>query len=257
MASLFDKTSINTLTLKNRLIRSATWEGMCDDEGRPTGKLVNWYRNLSRGGVGLIITGYAFVRPEGKQLQGQMGIHTDTFSSEMKSLTKAVHSEGGKICLQLFHAGGQTDSAHAGKTPLAPSPVKVPQYSETPRELSEEEISSIVDSFGSAAARAKSFGFDGVQLHGAHGYLINQFLSPHTNLRNDMYGGSIKNRCRFMMEVFRKVREQTGADYPVMIKLTGTDFLTPKGLTKEDALYAAEFLSDEGVDSIEVSGGIS
>jgi len=109
MADLFDKTSIREMTLQNRLVRSATWEGMCDKDGRPTEKLINCYRNLAKGGVGLIMTGYTFVRSEGKQLPGKMGIHTDDFADEMMALTKAVHDESGKICIQLVHAGGQTD----------------------------------------------------------------------------------------------------------------------------------------------------
>ena len=119
MATLFDPTEINGMNLRNRLIRSATWEGMCDAEGRPTSKLINYYRNLAKGGIGLIISGYAFIRKEGKQLPSQMGLYTDDFAPEMKSLAKAVHDEGGKICIQLVHAGGQTDSATADRRPLA------------------------------------------------------------------------------------------------------------------------------------------
>ncbi len=254
MADLFDKTKIKEMTLQNRLVRSATWEGMCDNDGRPTEKLINCYRDLAKGGVGLIMTGYTFVRPEGKQLPGKMGIHTDEFADEMISMTKAVHDSGGKICIQLVHAGGQTDSRNAGRQPIAPSAVQTEQFPEMPRELSKEDITEIVTAFGDAARRAKSYDFDAVQLHGAHGYLINQFLSPHLNKRTDEYGGSIENRCRFLLEVYRTVREAVGNDYPVMIKLTGTDFLDG-GLSNEEAVFAAKKLSDEGVDAIEVSGG--
>jgi 2,4-dienoyl-CoA reductase-like NADH-dependent reductase (Old Yellow Enzyme family) len=254
MADLFDKTRIGEMTLQNRLVRSATWEGMCDKDGRPTEKLINYYRDLAKGGVGLIMTGYTFVRSEGKQMPGKMGIHTDDFADEMMAMTKAVHDEGGKICIQLVHAGGQTDSRNAGRQPLAPSAVQVEQFPEVPQELSKDDISEIVTAFGDAAKRAKSYDFDAVQLHGAHGYLINQFLSPHINKRTDEYGGSIENRCRFLMEVYRKVREAVGKDYPVMIKLTGTDFLDG-GLSNKEAVFAAKQLSDEGVDAIEVSGG--
>ncbi len=254
MADLFDKTKIKEMTLQNRLVRSATWEGMCDNDGRPTEKLINCYRDLAKGGVGLIMTGYTFVRPEGKQLPGKMGIHTDEFADEMISMTKAVHDSGGKICIQLVHAGGQTDSRNAGRQPFAPSAVQTEQFPEMPRELSKDDITEIVTAFGDAARRAKSYDFDAVQLHGAHGYLINQFLSPHLNKRTDEYGGSIENRCRFLLEVYRTVREAVGNDYPVMIKLTGTDFLDG-GLSNEEAVFAAKKLSDEGVDAIEVSGG--
>jgi 2,4-dienoyl-CoA reductase-like NADH-dependent reductase (Old Yellow Enzyme family) len=254
MAELFDQTAINGMTIRNRLVRSATWEGMCEADGRPTGRLADYYRELARGGVGLIISGYTFVRPDGKQLPGKMGIHTDDFSGEMRALTGAVHEEGGKICIQLVHAGGQTDSATAGRQPLAPSAVEAEQFPEVPQEMSVDDITEITAAFGAAAARAKSFGFDAIQIHAAHGYLINQFLSPLINRRTDEYGGGIENRCRFLLEVYRSVREAVGENYPVMIKLNGSDFLEG-GLSMEDALYAAKTLDAKGVDTIEVSGG--
>ena len=254
MNTLFDRTTINSMTLKNRLARSATWEGMCDADGKPGPKLIAFYRELARGNVGLIITGYTFVSPEGKQLPGKMGIHSDNFADAMKEMTGAVHEDGGKICIQLVHAGGQTDAANAGQTPLAPSSIATGQYPEVPAEMTRDDIERIVDAFGSGARRAKEWGFDGVQLHGAHGYLINQFLSPLTNLREDEYGGSIDNRCRFLLESYRAVRTAVGPDFPVMIKLNGSDNLAG-GLTIEDAVFAAKALDREGIDCIEVSGG--
>lgn len=256
MVTLFDATTINGMGLRNRLVRSATWEGMCDASGRPTPKLSNFYQTLAAGGVGLIITGYTFVRPDGKQMPGKMGIHTDAFAEDYRVMTSAVHQAGGKIAVQLVHAGGQTDIANAGRRPLAPSAVKLAQYPEIPDELSAAEIGAIVDAFGEGARRAKEWGFDGIQLHGAHGYLINQFLSPLTNRRTDAYGGSIENRCRFLMEVYQRVRETVGGDFPVMIKLTAADNLEG-GLSPTEALVAAEKLSAAGIDAIEVSAGTS
>jgi 2,4-dienoyl-CoA reductase-like NADH-dependent reductase (Old Yellow Enzyme family) len=254
MKTLFDQTDINGMALKNRIVRSATWEGMCEADGRPTEKLVNCYRDLARGGTGLIISGYTFVRPDGKQMPGKMGIHTDDFEAEMKALTQAVHDEGGRICIQLVHAGGQTDSVNAGRQPLAPSAVQVDQYPELPQELTVEEIEGIEDDFADAAKRSKDYGFDAVQLHGAHGYLINQFLSPLTNRRTDNYGGSIENRSRFLFEVYGKVRQAVGNEYPVMIKLNGADNLEG-GLALDDSVYVAGKLSEAGIDAIEVSAG--
>ncbi|MFA4917576.1 MAG: NADH:flavin oxidoreductase [Syntrophales bacterium] len=256
MTTLFDQTTINGMTMRNRLVRSATWEGMCEADGRPTEKLANCYRDLARGCVGLIITGFTFVRPEGKQLRGKMGIHTDDFTPEMKALTKAVHEQQGKICIQLVHAGGQTDSVTAGRQPLAPSAVRVGQFPEVPQEMSQKDIAEVVAAFGDAAGRARAFGFDAIQLHGAHGYLINQFLSPLTNTRTDEYGGIIEKRCRFLMEVNHAVRQKVGKDFPVMIKLNGADFVEG-GLSMEDALYTAQILDSEGIDAIEVSSGTS
>lgn len=256
MAGLFDITRINGMELRNRLVRSATWEGMCDDDGRPTQKLVDFYQKLAEGGVGLIISGYTFIRPDGKQLPGKMGIHTDDFAAEHQKLTTAVHNAGGKIAIQLVHAGGQTDINTAGRQPLAPSGIKVDQFPEQTVELSHNDILRLISAFGAGASRAKEWGYNGVQLHGAHGYLINQFLSPLTNLRTDKYGGSFENRCRFALEVYEEVRGKVGPDYPVMIKLNASDNLEG-GLELSDGIRVAKVYSQIGIDNIEVSAGTS
>jgi 2,4-dienoyl-CoA reductase-like NADH-dependent reductase (Old Yellow Enzyme family) len=254
MPNIFEETVINGMKLANRLVRSATWEGMCDADGRPTKKLIDCYADLSRGGVGLIISSYSFVRKDGKQLPGQMGIYTDAFAPEMKEITAAVHANGGKICMQLVHAGGQTSSKALGSRPVAPSSVETLQFPEVPMELSVENIRDIIAKFGASAVRAREYGFDGVQLHAAHGYLINQFLSPLTNRRTDDYGGSLENRIRFLMEVYRTVRSSVGSDFPVLAKLNLADNLAD-GLNLEDALEAARAIDQEGIDAIEVSAG--
>jgi len=254
MNALFKAGSIGNMNLKNKLIRSATWEGMCDFDGRPTERLIQYYTKLAKGGIGLIISGYTYVSPEGKQNPGKMGIYTDDFAADFKTLVQAVHNSGGKIAMQLVHAGGQAHSKASGHTPVAPSAIEAPQFSEKPLQLTESEIHDIVMAFGTAALRAKQYGFDGVQIHGAHGYLINQFLSPLTNQRTDQYGGSIENRCRFLVEVYDKIRQLVGKDFPVFIKLNATDYLD-NGLELEDALFAAKLLSQKGIDAIEVSAG--
>jgi 2,4-dienoyl-CoA reductase-like NADH-dependent reductase (Old Yellow Enzyme family) len=254
MTILFEPGTIKDMYLRNRLVRSATWEGMCAADGRPTGKLEQLYTELARGGVGLIITGYAFVRPEGKQLPGKMGIHRDDCVDDFRRLTQAVHDAGGRVAIQLVHAGGQANPDQIGRRPVAPSAVKADQYPEVPDELSIPEIHAIAAAFGQAAARAKAWGFDAVQLHGAHGYLINQFLSPLTNRRTDEYGGGTENRCRFLMEVYQETRRAVGDDYPVMIKLNAHDHLDG-GLDQADAIHAARMLDASGIDAIEVSAG--
>jgi 2,4-dienoyl-CoA reductase-like NADH-dependent reductase (Old Yellow Enzyme family) len=254
MKSLFDQTTINGMTLQNRLVRSATWEGMCDADGRPGEKLISLYRDLAHGGVGLIITGYTFVSPEGKQMPGKMGIHRDEFAETMKKMTHAVHDAGAKICIQLVHAGGQTDTANAGQRPMAPSSIKTDQYPEVPAEMSRKDISAVIAAFQYGARRAQKWGFDAIQIHGAHGYLINQFLSPMTNRRQDEYGGPIENRCRFLLEVYEAIRSEVGPKFPVMIKLNGSDNLNG-GFTIEEAVFAAKILDKAGIDCIEISGG--
>ncbi len=254
MTKLFERTTINGMVMDNRSVRSATWEGMCDKDGRPTEKLASCYRDLARGKAGLIITGYAFVRPDGRQMPGTLGIHRNDFASDMRSLTRAVHDEGGRICMQLVHAGGQTVARMAGRRPLAPSAVNVEQFSEEPEAMTQKDIDEIVAAFGDGARRAREYGFDAVQLHAAHGYLINQFLSPLTNRRTDAYGGSVENRCRFLLEVYRRVRLEAGPDFPVFVKLNGSDNVEG-GLDMSDAVFAARALDDEKIDAIEVSGG--
>ncbi|MGB5987695.1 MAG: NADH:flavin oxidoreductase [Desulfobacterales bacterium] len=254
MAELFEVTRLNGMQLANRLVRSATWEGMCDSDGRPTAKLAACYGELAAGGVGLIISGYTYVSPEGKQQKGKMGIYSDAFEESFRALTAAVHQSGGKIAIQLVHAGGQAQAQFIDGLPLAPSAVETVQYPVVPAELTREEIARIVAAFAEGARRAKQWGFDGVQLHGAHGYLINQFLSPLTNRRGDQYGGSLENRCRFLMEVYEEVRQTLGHDYPLFIKLNASDNLDG-GLTLEDALFAARKLDRAGIDAIEVSAG--
>ncbi len=254
MVSLFEPAVMGELVLKNRIIRSATWEGMCTPDGRPTGKLMDYYCDLVKGGVGMIISGYTYVRQDGKQMPGKMGLYSDDFSKEFKKMTKAVHDLGGKIAVQLVHAGGMAKSKTIGRTPVAPSGNKVAAYPEVPAALSLLEVEDITDAFARAARRAKEWGFDAVQIHGAHGYLVSQFLSPVTNQRTDAYGGSLENRSRFLFDVYDKIRALTGHSFPVFIKLNGDDHLE-NGFTAVEGIRIAKRLSGAGISAIEVSAG--
>lgn len=253
MKTLFDRTTINGMELRNRFVRSATWEGMCDEQGRPGPKLAACYRDLARGGVGLIVTGYSFVRLDGKQTRGSLGAHRDDLAPQLRELCDAVHDEGGKLCMQLVHTGGQA-RVTAGTRLLAPSALEAPHYAGMASEMTQQDIREVSAAFGESAGRAREWGFDSVQVHAAHGYLINQFLSPGTNRRTDAYGGSIENRVRFLLESYASVRKAVGPDFPVLAKLNGSDFMQD-GLSIEDALFAARTLAREGIDAIEVSGG--
>ncbi len=254
--SLFDNTHIGCISLKNRLVRSATWEGMCDREGKVTPQLIEYYRRLARGGVGLIITGYSYVREDGKQLSGKMGSCNDDHLTGLKQLTEAVHQEGGVIFCQLVHAGGQTSSKVIGCQPLVPSANGFIGYLDTPREMAKDDIRAITEAFGEAAFRAQQAGFDGVQLHGAHGYLINQFLSPLCNQRHDNYGGNLENRMAFLEGTVTAVRSAVGRNFPVTIKLTVTDHIE-NGLQPKDGVMIAKRLEELGIDAIEVTSGMA
>lgn len=254
MELLFEQATIGRITLRNRIVRSATWEGMCDRHGAPTERLASLYGDLAGGGAGLIITGYAYVLPEGKQTPGKMGMHDDSLVPSLAALTARVHAREGKIVAQLVHAGGQAVRQWSGHPPVAPSAVSLPNFPEVPAAVSEEGIGRIAAAFADAARRAMEAGFDGVQLHGAHGYLLHQFLSPLTNRRSDEYGGALENRARFPVEVLAAVRRATGDGFPVWIKLSGDDFLDG-GFTLPEAKVVARILEGAGIDAIEVSGG--
>lgn len=254
MDKVFKKCEINTVDLQNRLVRSATWEGMCDNTGAPTEKLINYYEKLADGGVGLLISGYQYIKKDAQQLPGQIGIHDDSLEKAHKNFTERVHEAKGKIFAQLVHCGGQSSSKSTGSQPSAPSAVKTPIYSEEVKEFSTEEIEMLVKSFADAAFRAKKWGYDGIQIHAAHGYLVNQFLSPHTNKRNDRYGGTLENRARFLYEVYENVRAKVGDNFPVIIKLSGNDHIE-NGFEISEAVKVAEKLDKMGIDAIEVSGG--
>lgn len=252
--SVFEATAINGLELANRLVRSATWEGLGDPEGGVTDPLIDIYRDLADGGVGLIITGYMAVRADGRQQASQLLADRADRIAGLARIADAVHQRGGKVVGQIVHCGGQADRKATGLAPLAPSAVASPGYSEVPRELSTDDINTFIAGFGNAARRLKDAGYDGVQLHAAHGYLLAQFLSPSRNQRRDRWGGSVENRSRFTREVYAAVRAVVGPDWPVMIKLNANDFMDGS-TTEDDSTHLAAALAEDGIDAIEVSGG--
>ena len=255
MNRVFEATTINGLLLANRLVRSATWEGLGDPDGRVNEGVLEIYRRLADGGVGLIITGYLAVRSDGRQHATQLGVDRDDYVGGLAELAAAVHDRGGRVVGQIVHCGGQAvRAASGGQDPVAPSALASPGYPEVPRKLSATGIRDLVRCFAAAAGRLRSAGFDGVQLHGAHGYLLAQFLSPARNRRHDEFGGSLDNRARFACEVMAAVRAEVGADWPVMIKLNAHDFLEGS-TTERDSTYLASALAAAGIDAIEVSGG--
>jgi len=255
MSILFESIEINGLEIPNRFVRSATNDRRAGFSGEVTDDLIDVYETLSAGDVGLIITGHAFVSWNGKASPRMLGVHSNKLIPGLKKLVNAVHKYDSKIFLQINHAGRQTASATIGETPIAPSPVYFPKTDETPRALDEDEIESLIGCYGAAAKRAVAAGFDGVQIHCAHGYLGSQFISPYTNRREDKWGGSLENRMRFLLEAYRAVRNTVGDAYPVIVKLNSEDYLDG-GLTIDDGARIAQALSDAGIDAIEISGGM-
>ncbi|MCP4104370.1 MAG: NADH:flavin oxidoreductase [Desulfobacteraceae bacterium] len=255
MSKLFETTSINNMTLQNRFVRSATWEGMANDDGSGTTRLADYMKELARGGLGLIITGHAYVAKGGQAGLKQLGAYSDELLPGLNEITEAVRKQGGKIVLQLAHAGCHAASNLSGLGPVGPS-VMENENGPVCREITQDDIRGIVNAFRQGASLAERSGFDGVQIHGAHGYLLSQFLSPYYNKREDEYGGAIENRARIILEVLQSIRAEVGDKYPVMIKMNSEDFLD-NGLNVEDMLQVAEMLEKSGIDAIELSGGTS
>ena len=255
MNTLFEPVKLGTLTLRNRFVRSATWEAMATPAGEVTPKLVDTIGALARGGVGLIISSHAYVSPEGQAGPGQIGVHTDAMLPGLKRMAAAAHEHGAKMVLQLAHAGYLAVESLTGRKPLAVSTAVRLDEAER-KELDEAGIRRIVQAYADAAARAMEAGYDGVQIHAAHGYLFSQFLSPLFNRRSDDYGGSTANRARVIVETLKAVRRVVGDTTPILAKVNGRD-CAEGGLEAADAVAAAVLMEGAGLDAIEISSGMS
>ena len=257
MTRLFEPGKIGTLQVENRLVRSATAERMADDkEGRPGPLMYNLYDELSKGGVGLIITGHMYVHPTGKAHPEMTGIYKDNLIPDLEWMAEKIHGNGAKVVVQINHGGRQCSSEVISQT-IAPSSLEEhqPNDSNPAREMTTEEIEMLIHAFAQAAWRAKAAGFDGVQIHSAHGYLISQFNSPFTNRRTDQWGGSLENRTRFLREVVSAVRVQVGNDFPVLVKFGMMDGVEG-GLSLDEGAQIIGMMADMGIDGIEISAGI-
>ncbi len=254
MSKLFESCTINGMNILNRFVRSATWEGMATEEGAVTPRLTETMTALAEGGVGLIISGHSYVMPEGQATPLQLGVYKDELIPGLRKMTQAVHQRGGKIVMQLAHSGNFAPVNLTKQPPWVVSNFE--GLSKSPRkEMNVQDIRTVVSAFGEAARRAKSAGFDGLQIHSGHGYLFSQFLSPFYNRRNDEYGGDIRNRACIHLETYETVRKAVGKDYPILIKMNCRDF-AENGLTVEESLQAAKLFADAGFDAIELSGGM-
>jgi 2,4-dienoyl-CoA reductase-like NADH-dependent reductase (Old Yellow Enzyme family)/thioredoxin reductase len=250
---LFTPIRINTLEVKNRIFMPPMCTAYATIRGEVTDRLIAYYAERAKGGVGLINVEFTSVSPAGKVFEHMTGIYDDEMIPGYEKLVDAVHEGGARIAIQISHAGRRTHSTVTGEIPVAPSPI--PRLNgEVPRELTIDEIRDLIEAFGSAAVRAKKAGFDAVMIHMAHGYLINEFFSPLSNKRQDQYGGDLEGRSRLAIEVFRKVRENVGGDFPVTCRLCGDEFV-PGGFDLNQSKYVAKNLEESGIDAIDVSAG--
>jgi 2,4-dienoyl-CoA reductase-like NADH-dependent reductase (Old Yellow Enzyme family) len=282
MSLLFEPLRIGNFEIKNRFVRSATYYAMSDEDGFISQEYLELMKTLAVNEVGLIITGFAYVLKSGQVGIDMNGIQDDDHIPLYRELTRAVHERNGKVVMQIVHGGAASlHAAKSGNDYLAVSQMdRMPEYGRKARKMTQEDIEMFIPAFGQAARRVQEAGFDGVQIHGAHGYLISQFLSPHTNHRTDHWGGSLENRMRFAIKVVRVIKKEVGPVYPVMIKLGVRDYLKPgddltwgrsvgrmkkdsspeipnnrPGLTIEEGAWVAQILEQEGVVFIKVSNG--
>ena len=260
MTEITDKLDLPCgVQIKNRICKGAMTEGLADEQNRATSKHVNLYNRWSDGGAGILLTGNVQVdhryleRPGNVVIEGQQ---TNEQLSRLTAYAEAGTKNNTHLWMQISHAGRQTPASVA-ETPVAPSEVQLQmpgaQFGK-PRSLSDEEILDIIQKFAHTASVAKETGFTGVQIHGAHGYLISEFLSPDINKRDDNWGGSLEKRSKFLLEIVRSVRKSVGDSFPVSLKLNSADF-QKGGFTHEDAIQVASWLNEEGLDLLEISGG--
>ena len=247
---------MGTLEIKNRLVRSATVEGLSTEDGAPTQRLIDITVELARGGVGLIIAGTAYISREGRGDKNTTGIDNNRLIEPLNRLCQAVHKAGGTLAAQLLHCGSTLNPAILPEKEalFGPSAMIDPVCGHPVVELSKDHILRIVDDYTKAAFRAKEAGFRAVQLHAAHGYLINQFLSASRNLRKDQYGGPLKHRALLLYQVYEAVRGAVGKEFPIFIKMSAYDGF-PGGVKPKEAAQVASTLDVMGIDAIEVSAG--
>src|ERR1700712_1571420 len=256
---LFAPGKIGSLVLPNRIVFAATSSELADKDGFVGDDLVEYYAERARGGTGLIVLEATYVEQEGKRLHHNAMLHDDCFIPGMRKVVEAAHAEGAKIAIQLNHGGRESIPDVSGSIPLAPSPIPS-QFTGVgdaviPKELSLGEIDRIVERFVEAARRSRDAGFDAVELHGAHGYLIGEFISPDSNKREDDYGGSVQGRAYFCVRLIQAIKAKLGADYPVIVRMNGRDHVK-HGLELDDAVEMAVMFEAAGADSISVSGGV-
>jgi len=248
---LWEPFRIGRMELKNRVVMPPMVTRYASDDSFITERSKNYYEARARGGAGLIIVEATYVHRNGWAFPNQIGISDDKFIPGLKELVDVVHRHGARIAIQLHHGGRQAKEALSGLQPVAPSPLPM-AGGEMPREMTVDDIAETVVYFAEAAVRARKAGFDGVELHGAHGYLIDQFLSPVSNIREDEYGGDVRRRARFLLEIIAAVKEAVGDDYPVWCRMDGKEYGV-EGITLEDAKQTARLVQEAGLMALHVS----
>ncbi|MHC6178456.1 NADH:flavin oxidoreductase [Clostridium sp. JNZ X4-2] len=243
------------LVLKNRLVMPPMATSKSGEDGKASEDILKYYDEKSKGGyISLVIIEHSFIAQAGKASERQLSIADDSVVENLKKLSEIIHRNGSKTVMQINHAGSAAMRSITGTEVIGPSAVANPIKGDMPRELTCMEIGDIVQEFKAASLRVKAAGFDGVEIHSAHGYFLNQFFSPLTNKRTDEYGGDVKGRIKIHLDVIRAIREAVGDDFPVLLRLGASDYMTG-GSTVEDSKIAAREFEKAGVDILDISGG--
>ena len=246
---------VRSMNLANRLVMPPMATAKAEPDGKVSQALLDYYEEKSRGGyISLIIIEHSYITPEGKASFNQLSVSDDAAIPGLRKLAEVIHRNGSKTAMQINHAGSAAVKEVTGTTPLAPSAIANPRRGDMPREITQQEIGDIVNAFKDAGRRVSEAGFDAVEIHSAHGYLLNQFLSPLTNKRTDEYGGDISNRIRLHLQIIQAVRSAVGPDFPIQVRLGASDY-TEGGTTIEDSKIAALAFEKAGADIIHISGG--
>lgn len=257
MAHLLSPLKAGTLTLANRLIMPPMATSKAESNGNVSQAVMDYYTEKSQGGyLSLIIIEHSFIALEGKASPQQLSIAEDGVIESLQKLAQVIQANGTRCMMQLNHAGSAASEEWTGTTPVGPSAIANPRRGVVPHELTREEIGDVIKAFQAAARRTKEAGFDGVEIHSAHGYLLNQFFSPLTNKRTDEYGGDIHHRIQIHLQVIEALRSVVGEDYPILLRLGASDF-AEGGTTIEDSVIAAKAFEKAGVDVLDISGGFS
>jgi len=257
MAHLLKPLKAGNLELANRLVMPPMATEKSKAGGKVSRELIEYYEEKSRGGyISLIIIEHSFVRPDGKASEGQLSVADDSMVEGLSLLARTIQENQSKTVMQINHAGSATTEGITGSVPVGPTAILNPRKKTTPRELSIEEISDIIGAFQAAARRTKEAGFDGVEIHSAHGFLLNQFFSPLTNRRTDQYGGDVLKRICIHLQIIEAIKETAGEDFPLLLRLGASDFM-PGGTTIEDSKTAAREFEKAGVDILDISGGFT
>lgn len=255
MPSLSDPLLTAKLELKNRIVMPPMANDLATADGEVTGQLIDHYRRPAEADVALVIIEHSYITPGGKMSVNQLGIHQDSLVPGLQRLAAAIRDAGAKSAIQLTHAGANTSAEVCGCQPVGPSEIPASRRREKPRPLEVAEIKDIVAAYREAARRAREAGFDAVEIHGAHGFLLNEFTSPYTNKRSDSYGGSLANRLRLPLEVIGAIRAQVGKGFPLLYRFGANDFLRD-GIDLDQARKIAPALVEAGIDILDISGGL-